>query len=743
MQTHFTRLGRTSRVILFAAALATAAAPLIAVETRYWIQDDFSDFEKGNLNKVSVRSDGRMFLAPVVTELLDSSTPYLWAVARDSKGNVYAGGGGPSGSTAKLFEIGKDGKSKTLAELDGLEIHAIAVDSHDRVYAATAPDGKVYRVVNGKAQVFYDPKAKYIWAMVFSKSGDLYVATGDRGEVHRVTPDGKGAVFFATEETHARSLAMDAAGNLIVGTEPNGLVVRVTPAGEGFVLYQTPKREITAVAAGADGSVYAAGVGSRPAVGQTIAPPAPAPVPVPSPMPSGAGAAVQTRQVAAAPSAASTTALSGGSEVYRIGVDGAPRKIWANTSDVVYALTMDAQGRPLVGSGNKGNVYRIDSDIAYTLLANLAPTQVTAFAVGASGEVIAATGNIGKVYRLGPGIEKTGAFESEPFDATGFSNWGRLSFEASLNGGQIAFESRSGNVNHPNKNWSPWIKAPVAGNGGRLASPPARFLQFRATITASADGKSPEVTGVDVAYMAKNVAPTLSQIEVTPANYRFTSSTSAAPPSGSPQSITLQPLGQRRKSSSAALEISSGLSMSYAKGHIGARWTASDENGDSLSYKVEIKGETESTWKPLKDKVHDKYVSWDSAAFPDGRYLLRVTATDALSNPPGSALTGEITSDPFLIDNTPPVISGLTSTPAANNKVEVRWAVKDALSVIDRTEYSINGGDWTLVEPVTHLSDAQELEYRLVVDRPQPGEITIAVRTADDYDNQTVVKTVM
>ena len=97
MQTHFTRLGRTSRVILFAAALATAAAPLIAVETRYWIQDDFSDFEKGNLNKVSVRSDGRMFLAPVVTELLDSSTPYLWAVARDSKGNVYAGGGGPSG----------------------------------------------------------------------------------------------------------------------------------------------------------------------------------------------------------------------------------------------------------------------------------------------------------------------------------------------------------------------------------------------------------------------------------------------------------------------------------------------------------------------------------------------------------------------------------------------------------------------------------------------------------------------
>ena len=99
--------------------------------------------------------------------------------------------------------------------------------------------------------------------MAFSESGDLFVATGDQGEIHRVTPAGAGIVFFKTEETHARSLAIDANDNLIVGTDPSGLILRITPAGEGFVLYQAPKREITAVAVAPDGTIYAAGVGNK------------------------------------------------------------------------------------------------------------------------------------------------------------------------------------------------------------------------------------------------------------------------------------------------------------------------------------------------------------------------------------------------------------------------------------------------------------------------------------------------
>ncbi len=182
--------------------------------------------------------------------------------------------------------------------------------------------------------------------------------------------------------------------------------------------------------------------------------------------------------------------------------------------------------------------------------------------------------------------------------------------------------------------------------------------------------------------------------------------------------------------------------MQYAKGWIGARWAASDENGDSLIYTVQIKGQKESEWKLLKDKLADKHWSWDSTAFPDGEYRIRVIASDAPGNTAEQALTGELTSDPFLIDNTPPMISGLEAA-AAGNKLTIRWKAVDALSVIDKAEVSVNGGEWTLVEPTTKLSDSLEENYDVALDRPSGGEQTIAVRVTDDYDNQVVAKVVV
>src|ERR1700722_10939633 len=234
---------------LCAAGVAIACVAAFAGQTQIWTQGEYADFERGVINKLSMRSDGLLSLAPESHELYDQSQAYLWTLARDSKGNLYTAGG----TGAKLFRIPPGGPGKMVAEVDALEIHAIAVDSKDRVYFGTAPDGKVYRVAgNGKPEVFYDPKAKYIWSLAFNSKGDLLVATGGvpngQGEIHKVTADGKGSVFFKTDETHVRSMAIDASDNLFVGTEPNGLVLRVSPAGEGFVLYQMAKKEVTAVA---------------------------------------------------------------------------------------------------------------------------------------------------------------------------------------------------------------------------------------------------------------------------------------------------------------------------------------------------------------------------------------------------------------------------------------------------------------------------------------------------------------
>lgn len=733
-------------VTLFA-ALAASAVSLHAVETQTWQQATQEEFAKGSLNKLSIRSDGRLMLAPVFTELYDSSVPYLWTVAEDSKGNVYVGGGGPGGGGARLVVIDPAGKPRELAQLDGFEVHAIAIDSRDRVYAATSPDGKIYRIAaEGKAEVFFDPQAKYIWAMAFDSKGDLFAATGDRGEIFRIKPDGTGSKFFSTDETHARSLAIDAQDNIIVGTEPGGLILRVAPSGEGFVLYQAKRREVTAVAVARDGSIYAAAVGTKPAAAPPIPPPSAVPAPPQAPpngpAPSGQQQQGQQRPAGAPPPtfAPQAPGLTGGSEVYRISPDGYPRRVWNHTQDIVYSIGFDRDGLPVLGTGNQGNIYRLDSDVLSTLLLNAAPTQVTALASARSGAVYAVTGNIGKVFRIGPGLETEGSLESDVLDASGFTQWGRLSWKGNPANGKLTFETRSGNLDRPQKNWSSWAPVALNSDGGRIASPPARFLQYRVTLRA-ASAASPSVHRVEVAYKPRNVAPVVEIIEATPANYRFPPQSLTLTPT---TNITLPPLAPSgRRPATPTIATSSGAqSMQYAKGYVGARWHATDENGDDLLFKVEIRGVGERDWKLLKDNLKDRQLSWDSTAFPDGEYLLRITASDSPDNPPDQALTAVMESDPLLIDNTPPGISGLAAAPQGN-RVEVRWRASDALNPINRAEYSVNGGDWTVVEPTTGISDSRDHEYLLPLDRQPNQELTIAVRVTDAFDNQSVEKIVV
>src|ERR1017187_7885490 len=108
--------------------LAIFVGLLFAGETRTWSQLDYADFEKGVVKNLSLRSDGLLSLAPGSREMFDASAAYLWALAQDSKGNLYAGGG----TDAKLYQIPPAGKARMMADLDALEIHAIAVDSRDR-----------------------------------------------------------------------------------------------------------------------------------------------------------------------------------------------------------------------------------------------------------------------------------------------------------------------------------------------------------------------------------------------------------------------------------------------------------------------------------------------------------------------------------------------------------------------------------------------------------------------------------
>lgn len=721
-------------------ALVCAAAICLAVGTEHWTHNAPSDYEKASVKRLAVRSDGRLALAPKFTEMHDASLPYLWAVVEDSQGRVFAAGGGPEAG-AKVFEVTPNApaasRAKVLATFTEFQVQALALDKQDRLYAATSPDGKIYRIVNGKAEVFYEPKAKYIWALAFNQAGELFVATGDEGAIHKVSATGQGAVFYKAGQTHVRSIAVDQKQNLIAGTEPGGYIVSVSPAGQGFVVYQSPKREVTAVAAHPKGWIYAAAVGAKSAL---PAPQAPAgPAPSAAPVPAGAaGVAIAVQRAAPPPAAIPSmgTAVSGGSEVYRIEADGFTRKVWSHPTDFVYSIAFDAQGRTLLGTGNQGKVVRLDTELLSSVVVNASPTQVTALAAGKGGRVWAVTGNIGKLFAIGPEAEASGTLESAPLDAASFTYWGRVALQgAGLTG--VKVETRSGNHDDPDKGWSAWAPVPASG---RMASPAARFLQYRLTLTAPAQGAAPEVSEVNVARQEKNVAPVVEAIEATPPNYKFP-----------PQSLTLTPntnltlpslRGPRRPSPQPASMDAGSTTMNAAKGWRGVRWLASDENGDGLEAKVEIRGVNETTWKLLKEKTTERHASWDATGFADGQYVVRVTVTDGPDNTPQNALTATLESEPFTVDNTPPAIQALQAV-RSGARINATWRAVDALHPIESAEYSVNGGEWTVVEPTTRLTDSPAHEYSLAIENAPAGEVTVAVRVKDTFDNQSAASVVV
>jgi outer membrane protein assembly factor BamB len=742
---------QVSRILLCSTLCSTivVVTAALAVETKTWVHSEVQEFDKGTLKGVSLANSGRISLAPKLAERLDAGASHLWSAVAASGGHVYAGS-----SDGKVYVLDAAGKSRLLATLDGGgTVYALAAQGEE-IYAATSPDAKIWRIgQDGKAVLFATAKVHYIWALIPAGQGAFYAATGDPGQILQIDAKGNATVLFDAGETHVRSLAVASDGNLIAGTDSSGMVLRVNAKGEGFVLQQTGKREVTAIAVAKDGTIYAAASGNRTAA-PLPAPTSPAPAIPPTPASTApgpasphqpAGQTTAPRVAGAPPTTQPYTAAAGGSEIWRIGPDGEPVLYWNHSQALVYSLAFDAEGRLLAATGNQGRVYRIESPQSYTRLVQTDTGQATALAPLPGGGVVVATANPGKLFQLGPHLESSGSLESAVFDAGSFTRWGRLRVETEAGGGAVKIETRSGNLDTPEKNWSPWVAIDPSA-GSRVASPPAHFLQWRATFTAQDNysGPPPVLKLVEVAYQQKNVAPILEKVEITPFNHKFPGSSASALSGSSANTLSLPPIGQVRRGSPSvpSSEPSGAATMNYDKGWIGARWKASDLNGDALEYKVEYRGEQEHEWKLLKEHVKENRISWDATSFADGRYLLRVTATDLPDNYPEVALSASLEGERFIIDNTPPRIEAL-SAKSEGGKLVIRFHAVDALSDLDSAEYSINGADWKPARPVNGMTDAAALDYLVEAPLPAGSEWTVAVRVTDENDNVEVSKIVI
>jgi sugar lactone lactonase YvrE len=728
--------------------------------TRTWEQSKSEDLTKGTATGVAIRSSGGLELAPSFKLLYATPSTYIWAVASDEAGNIYAA----TGSPARVYRITPDGQATIIFEPQELQVQALEVGPHGVIYAATAPDGKVYKIEHkpqAKADAsksdsktgsknekespkpaldsswssseYFAPGTKYIWNLVLDKAGNLYVATGDHGEIYKITPKGEHSVFFKSDDTHIRVLALDAQGNVIAGTDGSGLVYRISPAGEGFVLYSAPKKEITALALDRAGNIYAAGVGEKRAGATSPVGPSPmismgSNAPSTGPQTPGVTLTMTPNNPPVGPFPFPGGGASGGSDLYRIAPDGSPSRIFTSREDIVYALGFDSHDKLLAGTGNRGHVFAIEGQDEFSDLLKAPASQITGFAKAPGGGLYAASSNLGKIFVLGPGPENEGTYESDVFDAKVFSRWGRAEFRGA---GNVDLLARSGNVDNPDRNWSPWKPVNLAKDSA-MGVPAARYAQWKAVLHAGS--VKPAVDTVTLNYLPKNVAPEVEDVSVQ-VGVRY-------------QPIQKQP-GLNLStdvSGSAGIHFESPVPSTHDRDAIGVKWNAHDENDDQLVYSVYYRGDGETRWLLLKDSLTDKAYSFDASLLPDGGYTVKVVASDAPSHSPGEALTATKESRRFEVDTTPPRVENLTAS-AEGSQIHVRFRAEDGFSTIKRAEYSIDAGDWKYVEPVGQLSDAKVEDYDFVAAlgtaNDAASDHVIVVRVYDKYDNMGAAKTLL
>jgi hypothetical protein len=732
--------------LVFVLGLASAAI-VAASSTQIWEQKSVEDFEKGEARGVSITAEGRLQLSPQLDLLHDTGDPYVWALARDSRGRVFVGGG----NEGKVYSVNPkaSGGGSVFFKAPEIEVHALAVDARDHVYVGTSPDGKVYKVSpEGTSSVFFEPKTKYIWALAFDGKGNLYVATGDRGELFRVDPQGKGEVIYKSGDKHVRSLAAYREDSVVVGTEGRGQIVRISSDGQAFVLLDAGVREITSVAVSRDGSILAAGVGTA-ASGPPAAPGRSSQISVPSELTNVLErAGIQVGGDRPGPVSPSREAQN--CEVYQIAADGYPKRIWRSDKVAAFSVAAAPDGSALVGSGNRGTLYQVGANSRGAgVVARAGGSQVTAILVeDQTGSVYVGTSNLGRLYRGESGYTKEGTFESQVKDAGIFSRWGRIRWRQDLPAGtSVQIHTRSGNTREPDSTWSSWSAAVTNAAGQQISSPAARFIQWKAVLATSKRDATPVVDNIELAYLPQNVAPEINAVTLQPRDIAIERLPLFQDPQAlSPVSIIpdLQGLGSSSSAVSPQTPARPTPSRrSTRKGWQTVTWDARDENNDAMDYSVYVKGDEETEWKLLKERVEENFYSWDTTNFPDGAYSIRIVASDLPSNPPESALENNRISERFYIDNTGPVISGLTAVPQPGGRLQLRFKAADNATWLSKAEYGTNGGDLRLVFPIDGIFDSESEEFGTVVAGLAPGEHTIVIKVSDRANNQSSAKQIV
>lgn len=643
---------------------------------------------------------------------------YVWDMLLDSDRMWLATGA--DGKVLMLDPSKEDAEPVIALDAEQDNVLCLGLDGKRNVYAGTDGEGLVYRIspqAGGKFNTFviYDAAEPEIGALLVTEDGVVFAGTADAsqarpGRLEEASTEQKGRLEKLTKEPTEPKLPnvppkpepkapapgqddQPAKGDAAAKPKPDAEAAEADAEAQPKRLVPTPEqyeqlRDAVAErleAARKSGRInMQADNSNRSAVVQRL----------------------RSRATRAGGPSGAAPAKEGNA-IYRISADGFVREVFRESVMILRIVMVGNE--LLVATGNEGQLYRVSPDTGETtILADLEPQQVPALLDMDGGQVMLGTANPGRVIRLADHYAPEGTLTSQTLDAQQISLWGKLQILASTPGKtSIEMQTRSGNVADPKAgSWSDWSEPqkidPTGASYHELLSPSARFLQYR--LILHADQKTtPTVLQVALKYLMPNMPPSITSIKAEYDKPKPRAEDAAAP---APQS-TLK-----------------------------VEWEAADANTDALTYSLEARPfGSDAPWITIAEDLTSASAEWDTRTTPDGRYTLRVTASDAADNIPTQALSATRRSDPITVDNTPPDLANLRITPAAGSAA-FTVDITDEASPLAELRYAVDSrDDWNLTLPNDLIYDSTSESVVVKIPDLAPGQHVLTVRAADAQGN--------
>lgn len=633
-----------------------------------------------------------------------------------------AGGTEKDAGDADASEKKADGKIIEASErLSNQHIFAMSMDVAGRLLVGISGDQcRLCRYETGRMETIFEPNdAKYIFDIETDNVGNIYLGTGPQGRVYVLDPSGKVAqLVYRGRDKNILSVAPSRDGFVYAGVDTRGLIYKINPRNKtATVLYDSDEPEISALLAqdgvpAPGGVLYAAatsagvvqaeqkfaaqqGISGRPETRS----------------PEGGKASAEggtrltvantgTTATAKPPQPPRPTARpakpGSASYVYKIDKQGYVTEVFSEAA--VFLCVAGQDGKILVGSGNEARLYSVDPEAERQSILYEDPeaSQITAVKVSEQ-DIYIGTANPARLVLLSSNYASQGSYTSDLIDAGQPARWGKLQLDADIpRGCKVLVASRSGNVKDVNDpTFSDWTEPVAITEPVQLRCPVGRFCQYKLVLETEDGHKTPIIREVAVASTVPNLAPQVETVDV----------------------ARLQAPGK--------------------EGVFKIAYKAGDENEDKLIYQLDFRKIGRTNWIEIKDKIEANTYDWDSKTVEDGRYEVRVTASDERGNSVATKLTGSRISEPIVVDNTGPLIRKYAIEKSGRTAV-VKLDAADELSVISKLDYTIDSNDeWKGTLPDDLVCDTTEESFTITIEDLEPGEHVLALRIVDDVGNAT------